>query len=63
MAGGGLNCILDMDVAVTSRVKIKTPHVMHLEENSLIPLCTLPHPLKTRVQYIGNSYRKEIHHS
>lgn len=58
MAGDGLNCILDMGVAVTSGVKIKTAHVVHLEENSLIPLCTLPRSLKKHVQYKGNPYRK-----
>lgn len=41
MAGDGLSCILDMRVAVTSGVKIKTKQVVHLEENSLISLCTL----------------------
>lgn len=49
----GLNCILDMGVVVTSGVKIKTPHVVHLEENSLIPLCTLPHSLNTHINIQG----------
>lgn len=58
MAGDGLNCILDMGVAGTSGVKIKTPRVVHLEENSLIPLCTLTHSLNIYIQYIENSYGK-----
>lgn len=37
----GLNCILAMGVAVTCGVKIKTPHVVHLEENSCTPFAPL----------------------
>lgn len=56
MVGDSLNCILAMGVAV----KIKTPHVLHLEENSYIPLCTPPHSSKRHAQYIGKLYRKQI---
>lgn len=41
VAGGGLNPILDMDVAVTCGVKIETQHVVHLEENSCTPFTPL----------------------
>jgi len=40
IVGDGLNCILAVGVGVTCGVKIKTPDLVHLEENSYISLRT-----------------------